>query len=514
LPLLYILTNWVKFFKEGVDEKAVRILKEGGVKMSFGRVYRSNLVEGMRVLVRGEGFRKSMAVTLKGNQYPGTKVRAFKTFGVAAALWDKDKVYLGTGVAPMATSGGVREPQAIGKLEVAQQHLALLQNWLNEKGVNLLDPFAVDKAVLELDETLARVRGLKGARPTSGIGSEVAIAATVALLDAQAAYYQIPTALAMRALLFSLQGKEPDVERLVSPLPKFNILNFGRHSGSKREDGLPYVWIQETKVAPLGAQSFEEAVFMGIEVLHKVIELAKVDNVGFEAGISPALTSPEEVYELAAEAIERTGLTGKVVIATDAAASEFSSAIKEGSDRFVYELYPGKKPLDAEGMVKFWVEMVKKYKIFSLEDGMNSEDFIGWRLLMRELGDKIEIQGDDLFVTDAQELKRLRDCANSILIKPNQAGTIVRTLRTIAAARKFGYTISPSHRSGKVPGGYGIIPELCLGTEAEWIKPGAPRRERQGFINNVITLVEELKLLGIPVGFAGPRVAQRFLGKS
>jgi enolase len=131
-------------------------------------------------------------------------------------------------------------------------------------------------------------------------------------------------------------------------------------------------------------------------------------------------------------------------------------------------------------------------------------------MLMSSLGGKKEIQGDDIFVTDADEITRLSDCANSVLIKPNQAGTIVRTLKAITVARKLGYTISPSHRSGKVPGGYGIIPELCLGTQAEWIKPGAPRRERAGFDNNVITIIDELKMLGIDVEFAGKQVAKRF----
>jgi enolase len=154
--------------------------------------------------------------------------------------------------------------------------------------------------------------------------------------------------------------------------------------------------------------------------------------------------------------------------------------------------------------------MTKRYPIISIEDGMSSEDTIGWKMLMSSLGGKKEIQGDDLFVTDADEITRLSDCANSVLIKPNQAGTIVRTLKAITVARKLGYTISPSHRSGKVPGGYGIIPELCLGTQAEWIKPGAPRRERAGFVNNVTTMIDELKMLGIDVEFAGSQVAKRF----
>lgn len=477
--------------------------------MAFGRIYGVNFLEGMRRLAGGRCHSK-VQVALVGEPYAGTKVKAFKTFGVTAALKAGGRMYMGTGVAPMATSGGVREPEAVGALQLAQAHLTRLQERLNRRDVNALSPFAVEAAVLELDRALAEERSLKKPRPSSGIGSEVAIAATIALLDAQAAYYELPTALAMRAVLLHLQGKDPNAEGLVAPLPKFNILNFGRHSGTKREDGLPHVWLQETKVAPIGAKDFEEAVFMGIEVLHKIIEIAGVDNVGFEAGISPALTSPEQVYEMALEAIEKAKLTGKVVIAADAAASEFSDPIKEGSDKFQYALYPGQSPLDAEGMVRFWVAMVRDYGVLSIEDGMNSEDPLGWRLLMGELGSKIEIQGDDLFVTDAEEVSRLSDCANSILIKANQAGTIVRTLRTIAAARKLGYTISPSHRSGKVPGGYGIIPELCLATEAEWIKPGAPRRERQGFVNNVSTLIEELRMLGIAVGYAGPRVAQRF----
>jgi enolase len=329
-------------------------------------------------------------------------------------------------------------------------------------------------------------------------------------MDAQAAYFGLPTALAMRAVYLHLQGKEPDVDGLVAPLPKFNILNFGVHSGTKRPDNLPYIWLQETKVAPIGAANFEEAVFMGIEILKQIIKVAKTDNIGFEAGISPALTSPEQVYEMAAEAIEKAGLSGKVVLAADAAASEFSDPISEGSSEFLYRLYPDKQPLTAAEMVGFWKEMVNKYPILSIEDGMNSEDTAGWLLLMAELGKRIEIQGDDLFVTDAEEAARLRNCANSVLVKPNQAGSIVRTLRLIAQVRAMNYTISPSHRSGKVPGGYGIIPELTLATQAEWIKPGSPRRERQGFVNNVMTLADELALLGIPVGYAGPVVAQRF----
>jgi enolase len=464
----------------------------------------------MRALVSGKPLETKASVKLIGRQYAGTKVMPFKTFGVTAALEIGGKVYLGTGVAPMATSGGVREPQALNNYGSAVKHVAALEHKLNRKGKKLLDPFVVDQIVLELDQELATARKLKNARPTSGIGSEVAIASTVALLDAQSAYFRIPTALAMRAILLHLQGKKPNTDGLVAPLPKFNILNFGRHSGTKRADGLPYIWLQETKVAPIGANDFEEALFMGIEVLKKIIEIAGVDNVGFEAGISPALTKPEEVYELSAQAIEKAGLTGKVVIAADAAASEFSRPEAEGSDKFLYDLNPGEKPLDAEGMVHFWSDMVRRFGILSIEDGMNSEDQVGWHMLMKELGSQVELQGDDLFVTDAEETERLSACANSILIKPNQAGTIVRTIQTIATARKLGYTISPSHRSGKVPGGYGIIPELCLGTEAEWIKPGAPRRERQGFVNNVLTLSDELRMLGIEVGYAGSIVAKRF----
>ena len=480
--------------------------------MAFGRVYESNVKGAMERVMRGSYT--PAKVSLKGGAYPGTKVMPFNTFGVTACLEIGGRKFMGTGVAPMATSGGVREPQAVGNLEVALRHTAQLEANLREGSanfkVNPLNPFSVENAVLELDASLAKGRGLVNARPTSGIGSEVAIASTVALLDAQAAFFGLPTALAMRAMLLEIQGKEANTDGLVAPLPKFNILNFGGHSGTKRADGLPYVWIQETKVAPIGAKNFEEAVFMGIEVLKQIIKIAGVDNVGFEAGISPALTSPEQIYEMAMEAIVKANLAGKVVIAADAAASEFSDPISEGSDKFMYRLYPGQKELDAEGMVRFWEKMTSQYPIISIEDGMNSEDPIGWKMLMGALGKKMEIQGDDLFVTDADEMKRLADSANSVLIKPNQAGTIVRTLQAIAQARTLDFTISPSHRSGKVPGGYGIIPELCLGTQAEWIKPGAPRRERQGFVNNVMTQIAELEMLGINVGYAGPRVAERF----
>jgi len=478
--------------------------------MALGRAYSSDITAGMKALVgRADGSLRPV-VRLIGRQYAGTKVMPFRTFGVTAAITMNGKTFMGTGVAPMATSGGVREPQAIGDISVAKENTAGLERILNGGGYNVFDPFSVDNAVLDFDRALAAKRGLKDARPTSGIGSEVAIASTIALLDAQAAFHGIPTALAMRAILLSIQGLEPNVEGLVAPLPKFNILNFGKHSGTKRPDGLPHVWLQETKIAPVKAASFEEALFMGIEVLNAIIKIAGVDNVGFEAGISPALTSPEQVYEMAAKAIEKAGLAGKVFIAADAAASEFSRPETEGSSKYLYDLYPGKAPLDAEAMVKFWATMVDRYNLHFIEDGMNSEDTAGWTMMMSALKDRVEIQGDDIFVTDAEETRRLSACANSILIKPNQAGTIVRTLKTIAAARELGYTISPSHRSGKVPGGYGMIPELCLGTQAEWIKPGAPRRERQGFVNNVLTLSDELALLGINVGYAGPKIAKKY----
>jgi len=487
--------------------------KEREEKKMAGRIYCSNVVEGMRKLydrMNNPQSKTTARVSLIPKRFFGTKVMPFKTFGVTAGIDIEGKIFTGTGVAPMATSGGVREPKAIENIDDAKANVKILEAWLNQKIVDPLSPLAVEEMVMRVDSEIARQRSLEDPRPTSGIGSEVAIAATYALLEAQAAYFQIPTSLALRTMLLHMQGKEPDVKGLTTPVPKFNILNFGVHSGTKREDGLPHVWLQETKVAPIGAPDFNSAVEMGVAVLTEVIKIAGVDNVGFEAGISPALTSPEQVYEMSLKAIENAGLSGKVFLAADAAASEFSDPVSEGSDKFEYRLSPGEKPLDAEGMVNFWKKMTGQYPIVSIEDGMHSEDTIGWKLLMKELGGRIEIQGDDLFVTDPDEVARLGDCANSILIKPNQAGTIVRTLRAIAAARTLGYTISPSHRSGKVPGGYGIIPELTLGTQAEWIKPGAPRRERQGFLNNVIQAVNELSLLGIEVGYAGPVLAKRF----
>jgi len=477
--------------------------------MAFGRVYAGNVVQAMGKLVaREQGPRTT--VKLKLQPYTGTKVKAFGTLGVTSMVEAAGKIYMGTGVAPKATSGGEREPLAVGDQGLAEKHVAMLEERLNRGDIDVLNPKDVDAVVLEVDREIAGQRSVGNDRPTTAIGSEVALSTTVALLDAQAAYHGLPTALAMRAILLDLQGEEMNVEGLEAPLPKFNILNFGGHSGTLRDDGFPHVWIQETKVAPIGAKTFEEGVQMGVEVLHKIIALAGTDNVGFEAGISPALTRVEDIYTMSLKAIDQAGLKGKMALAADAAASEFSRPVTAGSDRFEYNLYPGEPALDAEGMVGFWVKMVKDYGILSIEDGMHSEDFIGWELLMGALGDKVEIQGDDLFVTDADEMARLARCANSVLIKPNQAGTIYRTLQAIAKARALGYTISPSHRSGKVPGGYGMIPELCLGTGAEWIKPGAPRRERAGFVNNVTNLATELRLLGIPVGYAGPRVAEQF----
>ncbi|MEA1921413.1 MAG: phosphopyruvate hydratase [Pseudomonadota bacterium] len=269
------------------------------------------------------------------------------------------------------------------------------------------------------------------------------------------------------------------------PVPMMNILNGGQHADNN-------VDIQEFMVMPVGAENFAEALRMGTETFHALKKVLKGKgyntSVGDEGGFAPNLKSNEEPFQLIVEAISAAGYKAgeEILIAIDAAASSF---YKDGK----YHLEAEGKSLDAAGLVDFYAEMVDKYPIISIEDGHDEDDWEGWKLMMDKLGKKIQIVGDDLFVTNPKRLVRgiEEGSANSILIKLNQIGTLTETLETVAMAKKAGYTAVVSHRSGETEDS--TIADLVVALNTGQIKTGsASRTDRICKYNQLLRIEREL----------------------
>jgi enolase len=271
------------------------------------------------------------------------------------------------------------------------------------------------------------------------------------------------------------------------PVPMMNILNGGSHADNKID-------VQEFMVMPFGASSFSEALRMGTEVFHHLKAVLKAKglstNVGDEGGFAPNLQSNEEGIKVVMEAIEKAGyVPGKDIwIALDAAASEFYNK-EEG----VYHLESTGDKLTPSEMVDFWADWCEKYPIASIEDGLDEDDWSGWKQLTEKLGDKVQLVGDDLFVTNTKRLSRgiEEGIANSILIKVNQIGTLTETIEAIQMANKSGYTSVMSHRSGETEDS--IIADLAVALNTGQIKTGsASRSDRIAKYNQLIRIEEEL----------------------
>jgi len=278
------------------------------------------------------------------------------------------------------------------------------------------------------------------------------------------------------------------------PTPMMNILNGGKHADNT-------VDIQEFMIMPVGAPTFADAVRVSSEVFHS---LKKVLNskgyntsVGDEGGFAPSLKSNEEAFDLILQAIEKAGYQPNedVLLAIDVAASEMW---KDGK----YEMFKSDKSLKtSEEMVQWYVELVNKYPIMSIEDGLDQNDWEGWSKLTLALGNKIQLIGDDLFVTNTNYLERgiSENIANSILIKPNQIGTISETLDTIQLAQRFNYNTIISHRSGETEDT--TIADIAVATNAGQIKTGAPSRsERVAKYNQLMRIEEMLGEAGVYAG--------------
>jgi len=332
-------------------------------------------------------------------------------------------------------------------------------------GMDAADQEAVDRALLRADGT-----------PNKGrLGANAILAASLATARAHAAAQGVP-------LFQSLGG--PGATLL--PVPMMNILNGGAHAPNN-------VDLQEFMVMPLGADSFDEGLRMGAEIFHRLKEVLRERGgstaVGDEGGFAPDLSGNEEAVEVVLRAIERAGYRPgeDVVLAIDAAASELH---KDGTYEFRWS--SGEK-LDAAGMVEFWTEWVDRYPIRSLEDPLDENDWKGWRALTDAIGDRVQLVGDDIFVTNPERLRRgiAEGVANSILVKVNQIGTLTETLEAIAVAKAAGYTSVISHRSGETEDVF--IADLAVATEAGQIKTGsASRTDRVAKYNQLLRIQEVL----------------------
>ncbi|MEZ0535943.1 phosphopyruvate hydratase [Caldicellulosiruptoraceae bacterium PP1] len=333
-------------------------------------------------------------------------------------------------------------------------------------GLNALNQTEIDKLMLELDGT--ENKGKLGANAILGVSLAVAKAAATAL--------GLP--------LYQYIG---GVNAKYLPVPMMNILNGGKHADNS-------VDLQEFMIMPVGAKSFSDALRMCAEVFHNLRSVLKArgynTTVGDEGGFAPNLKSNEEPLEVIVEAIQKAGYTPgtDIAIALDPATSELYNE-EDGKYHFERE----GKIRTKEEMVDFWVKLVEKYPIVSIEDGVAEEDWEGWKMLTEALGKKVQLVGDDLFVTNTKRLAKGIELGvgNSILIKLNQIGTLTETLEAIEMANRAGYTAVVSHRSGETEDT--TIADLVVAVNAGQIKTGAPSRtDRVAKYNQLLRIEEEL----------------------
>ena len=341
-------------------------------------------------------------------------------------------------------------------------------------GMCASDIYAIDKAMIEAD----------GTEDKSNLGANAILAVSIATVAAAAEGLGIP--------LYQFLGGA-NGNRL--PLPMMNILNGGAHASNT-------VDVQEFMIMPIGAPSFKEGLRWCTEVFHTLAALLKKQNlatsVGDEGGFAPNLASDEEAIQCILEAIKSAGYEpGKdFVLAIDAASSEW-----KGKNKGEYILPKCGKVFTSEELVAYWKELCDKYPIYSIEDGLDEEDWEGWKLLTQELGDRVQLVGDDLFVTNTKRLEKGIElgCANSILIKLNQIGTVSETLEAIKMAHKAGYTAISSHRSGETEDT--TIADLAVAMNTCQIKTGAPSRsERVAKYNRLLRIEEALGVAAVTPG--------------
>lgn len=322
--------------------------------------------------------------------------------------------------------------------------------------------------VREIDHVLCK---LDGTPNKAHLGANATLAVSMAAARAIAAHYRMP--------LYRFLGGAVAYQL---PRPMMNILNGGAHAGNNID-------IQEFMIVPTGASNFREGLRWCAEITHTLGQQLKArglsTGVGDEGGFAPDLESDEAAIEAVLEAVDKAGYWGKVQLALDAAGSEWAQ------ENGRYRLPKRGKELDTEDMIEYWENLVQKYPILSIEDPLGEEDWQGWAEMTRRLGDKVQLVGDDLFVTNSERLRQGMDegAGNAILIKPNQIGTLTETLDCIELAKRGGYKTIISHRSGETEDTF--IADLAVAVNAGQIKTGAPcRTERVAKYNRLLRIEE------------------------
>ena len=338
-------------------------------------------------------------------------------------------------------------------------------------GMNALDQVKIDREMIKLDGTPNK--GRFGANAILGVSLAVAKAAASAL--------GVP--------LYNYIG---GCNANTLPVPMMNVLNGGKHADNS-------VNVQEFMIMPIGAPSFKEALRMCVEVFHTLKAVLKEKGystaVGDEGGFAPNLSNDEEALQYLEEANKKAGYKpGKDFgIAIDAAATEMYDEANKIGKKGCYYFWKTKQLFTRDEMIAYWEEMSNKYCIVSLEDGLSEEDWDGWKVLTEKLGKKIQLVGDDLFVTNTTRLEKgiKNQVSNSILIKVNQIGTLTETLEAIQMANRAGYTAVTSHRSGETEDV--TIADIAVATNSGQIKTGAPSRtDRVAKYNQLLRIEEEL----------------------
>lgn len=342
------------------------------------------------------------------------------------------------------------------------------------KGMNPCDTYAIDKAMIDAD----------GTKDKSKLGANAILAVSIAAARAAANSLGLP----LYRFLGGVSGNN-------LPVPMMNILNGGAHAANT-------VDVQEFMIMPVGAKSFAEGLRQCTEVFHALASLLKArglsTSVGDEGGFAPDLSSDDETIEVILEAVEKAGYKpgDDFMIAMDAASSEW-----KGDTKGDYLLPKCGKKMSTDQLIDHWADLCSKYPIISIEDALDEEDWEGWQKLTERLGDKVQLVGDDLFVTNTERLKKGIEtgCGNSILIKLNQIGSVSETLEAIKMAHKAGYTAVSSHRSGETEDT--TIADLAVALNTCQIKTGAPSRsERVAKYNQLLRIEEELGTAAIYPG--------------
>jgi len=386
-----------------------------------------------------------------------------------------DEGMLGRAAVPSGASTGAYEAVELRDGDADRYHgEGVLQavNNVNESIADELQGMSVLEQV-PLDNAL---RALDGTEDKSNLGANAILGASLAAAKAGAATLSVP--------LYRHLGR---ATARTLPVPLMNILNGGEHADNN-------VDVQEFMVAPAGASSFSEALRMGVEVFHTLESVLQDRNyntaVGDEGGFAPDLRSNEEAIELILEATETAGYTAgtDVFIALDPAAAEMVE-----DEAYVFWKSDPDTERSSEDMVKYWSEWADQYPILSIEDAMDEDDWSGWAMLTDAIGDEVQLVGDDLFVTNTERLTRgiEEGCGNSILIKPNQIGTLTETLNAIETAHSHGFTAIVSHRSGETEDT--TIADLAVATDTGQIKTGsASRSDRVAKYNQLLRIEEQL----------------------